>query len=215
MRFHETLNRLQQKFNQLAQPRVPQQPCLDGHNCPEYWPEGVINHNELEGVTFGQHHDHYARYIHAMWQRYAAPGALPIGRAYLIPLQIEFMVTVDRIGMYVGTANGNIRLAIYHDNGDTPVGGALVVESGSVAAIVSKNELTVADTQLAPALYWICVQNDDATLTACRSISYPANAGTLFTRRFGQAYGAFTNPCPATVNDGIVPMAFVRVKSVP
>jgi hypothetical protein len=106
---------------------------------------------------------------------------------------------------------GNIRLGLYRDNGDTPAGGALVVETASVALANFKNEVVIADTVLEPGLYWFALQNDDATPVFITSDQTESLGGTLQCYVFAQGYGAFTDPCPAVAFEMYTPLGFVRV----
>jgi hypothetical protein len=138
-----------------------------------------------------------------------------VGRVYLIPIQVRETVTIDRLGTYLPVGAGNIRMGLYRDNGDTPVGGALIVETASVAAVNGqKNELVIPDTQLLGGLYWGSFQNDDALVQAHLPYQSCRLGGALHCLMYAQAYGAFTNPCPAAADwDGVA--MYLRVKSIP
>lgn len=174
-------------------------------------------HPDLSGVTFAQHHGHYARYNNCVFDLHHLGFGWSTGYIGFVPMQVPFTMTLDRIGYVCGAApSGNARCAIYHDNGDMPDGGALIVETASVAMVARKNELTIADTQLTPGLYWLAYQGDDVpTIFGPHTSQCPG--GTLFCRSAdgGIGYGAFPDPAPATVDDTEVAWQFVRVKSVP
>lgn len=146
--------------------------------------------------------------------------AFVTARCYLAPVQIPVNLTIDRLGwLQDAVSAGNVRMGIYRDMGDTPLGGALVVESASVAkaGTARKMELTIAATQLSPGLYWVCVQSDEATSSFTMGSQDMSNGGTILTCQYdrGGGYGAFTNPCPAITTNAGVAIQFVRVKSIP
>ena len=136
-------------------------------------------------------------------------------RIYLGCIQVPFNVTIDGLFYVVGTAqNGNIRMGLFRDNGDDPSGGALVVESASVAqgAVNEQQMVTVADTVLTPGRYWVAVQTDDISATFLRYFDNSVSTARRYAR--GGAYGPFENPCPAAVLDPVLICCGTRVKSV-
>jgi len=140
-------------------------------------------------------------------------------RCYLAPIEVRVRVTVDRIVVGWRTpAVGNVRAAIYKDNGDTPEGGALVVESASVAKVGTwqKQEIVIASTVLEPGLYWLSIQSDENTSVVDSEVDGIAQGGTLNAKYYdrGGGYGAFTNPCPAVTLTSDCPIIFLRVASV-
>jgi hypothetical protein len=112
-------------------------------------------------------------------------------------------------------------VGIYRDNGDTPVGGAVVVQSASIAKSGTNRtqEFTVATTSLQPGLYWIALVSDENTTKFDRyGVSEFFTGGTFFAAYYdrGGGYGALTDPCPAiTALTSMALHAFVRVASVP
>jgi len=108
---------------------------------------------------------------------------------------------------------------------DRPDGGALVVETASLAQVgmltTSLHFLPIADTQLTPGLYFGAVQGDDATGTSGRFQQpgqWSSNVGgqVIVGSYYDQGYGAFTDPCPVTVpNLNTRPWIVMRVKSIP
>ena len=144
----------------------------------------------------------------------------PAGRVFLVPLQVEVQCHIDTICFVVTTQAGNVRVGIYRDNGDTAAGGALVVESASVAcgAAGSVQEVAVADTELTPGFYWVAIQSDTTTAVLYRGSGAHATSGSLRVERFdnGGGYGAFDNPCPAIGYPGVGHIHFhLLVSSVP
>lgn len=145
-------------------------------------------------------------------------GTMVANRVYLIPLEVEYAlgVTVDRVLLIYDTpVAGNVRAGIYEDNGETPVGGALMVDSGSVAktGTYQKQEVTIAETFLPRGLHWLAVQSDEATTKYCRNIL--GVAGTLRTYQYDPVGYAFTDPCPAVAASNNLPVLGVRVAHIP
>ena len=120
------------------------------------------------------------------------------GRVYLMPLDIPYDVTIDRLFYVVGNAsNGNIRMGLYRKAAlDTVDAGVLVVQSASVAqaAINTQQLVTVVNTVLTPDQYFLAIQGDNVLGTLRRY-----NPVDDIAQRFDQVYGVFTDPCPATV----------------
>lgn len=139
-------------------------------------------------------------------------------RLYATPYQATFRQTLDRIGWCnLDVAQGNVKLAIYEDNGDTPVGGALIVGSASiaVAGIQRKQEATIADTQLDPGLYWLILLALAGLQPNIMRPNSPVRAfGTLFGVVANIASDNLPDPAPAMSQEEI-PTLYVRVKSVP
>ena len=108
---------------------------------------------------------------------------------------------------------GNVRLGLYREGPtpEIPDGGALVVETGSVAQIpgISIQLIAIPPTLLRRGKYWTGIQGDDVT-------------GTYYTLRddasvidamYDHPYGPFTDPCPATGMWQRPAHMFVRVSS--
>lgn len=156
----------------------------------------------------------YHRYIAGVFREELAGVNPGTTLALLTPIQVINRATIDRLGVIVRTAAGNHRLALYEDNGDLPDGGARVVQTASVAAVVNRQEIAIADTELAPGLYWLAHQNDGAGLWIEGPNVMFYTGGTLQGRRLNMAYGAFPDPCPVTIyGEGIY--GFLRVASTP
>ena len=168
-----------------------------------------------QGISGGV--PHYRRYIWDNLVHISNPVAVAV-RVYLCPVEIMVPMTVDRVMFINNTVStGNFRVGIYYDNGDTPAGGALIVESGSVATVgvSQKQEVTIADTSLDEGLYWLAFQKSLAADSHFCNYTRIALGGTLQTHTYASAYGAFTDPCPAVAATGTVPILGVRVASVP
>lgn len=166
----------------------------------------------------GGTHAHYARYLDEVFA-YSTNGVpLPADRMQLVPVQVEHTATLDRLCLLTQVVFGNVRMAIYQDNGDAPDGGALIVETASIALVAdTKNELPIALTQLQPGLYWFALNSDNSANAALNHETREARGGTLIPRNAAQAYGAFPNPCPVTAsgNPEERPWMFARVASSP
>lgn len=167
-------------------------------------------------TTFGTP---YARYILGFpsFQPALSVANGLIARVYLTSIQVPHPIIIDRLGYMVGTVQaGNIRVGLYRDGtvADAPAGGALVVESASVAqtSVNSLQLVTVADTLVMKGLYWFAWQCSDATATAWMWRDNNGIWPNCYTR--GGGYGAFTNPCPATAGvAGDNMLCLMRVKT--
>lgn len=169
-------------------------------------------------------HRHYKRMV---WSElaYLGYGTLvesEIGRCRLIPVQIEEQCTAEILGHVNETpiVEGNFRQCIYRDGtlGDHPAGGALVVESASVAlaAASQKDEVAIASTTLTPGLYWLGMQIDTAGSEFYRPIAAIASGGTLLNYYYdvGGGYGPFTDPCP-NVLPSYTQHQYIMISSTP
>lgn len=168
------------------------------------------------GDVYGDRYERtYRRYLIPFFGTYNDWFTLTANTVYIVPMEVPYRCVVDRIVVaYYGPVAGNIRACIYRDNGETPVGGALIVESASVAktGTVRKQEITIADTLLRPGLYWLAINTDESTTNIIHI--WPWNlGGTLICYTYALAYGAFTNPCPAAAG-GAAPMATLRVRNI-
>lgn len=174
-------------------------------------------HNHPAALGFALHHDHYHRMLECAFT--ASNDDLGQDEyCLLVPLIVPYLMTVDRIGWINTTPSaGNMRACLYMDNGDIPQGGALIVESASVASPGAnrKMEVTIADTQLTPALYWIAMQTSAWDDEIANNIDDQSLGGTLQGYGFDIAYAAFPDPCPVVAVEAFVWWAYVRVKSVP
>lgn len=144
------------------------------------------------------------------------------GRVYISPLIIKFTCTISHVGWVNRVVSGNVIVGLYADNGDTPVGGAVIDESVSgaiVAGVNEKKEVALPNTpQLTPGLYWIASEFDDALDEIARHNLHQSLGGTLNLHRYnrGGGYGALTDPCPATtIESEQLPTMYVVVSSVP
>jgi len=161
----------------------------------------------------------YLRYLTPVFPYRYSTLTMTANRCYLMPIQVPIRLTVDRICIpWAGTVAGNIRAGIYKDNGETPEGGDLLVESASVAKSGTNRlqEITITDTQLDAGLYWVAIQGDESTTEVERSTGRYYHNGALQEYYYDLgAYGPFTDPCPAvTVGGNYCPLVVLRVKEV-
>lgn len=143
----------------------------------------------------------YGRWIESVvfYPEFSTPFG-GVGRVHISQLAIPWTVEIDRLSYVVGPVSaGNVRMGLYREGptADLPDGGGLIVESGSVAQIAafSLHVITIPDTILRSGPYFLAVQGDDVTGTFLRA--FTDNASVL-ARLYNQAYGPFTDPCPAT-----------------
>ena len=163
----------------------------------------------------------YMKYLKSLFDMRADATLTHVAnRVYLTPIEVPVRLTVDRICVSkLGVAAGNYRAGIYKDNGNTPTGGALVVESDSIAkgGAWASIELTIAATQLEPGLYWIAILSDEATTQVLATYNSEGVGLSVENRYYDiGAYGALTNPCPATLlaPNGNCPNSMLRVSSI-
>lgn len=99
--------------------------------------------------------------------------------------------TATAIVLYIATAAGNIRAAIYNNTGaDLPDN--LLVESASVAAVTGWNTLDITDTYLPAGEYWIGLQfSDDACI---RRVENVVGTNPSWIEITPHVYGAFPDP---------------------
>lgn len=165
--------------------------------------------------------ENYLRHIHDIffWDAGQNMTFVNIGRVFLVPIQVPFTLTIDTLGTIARNTGFNIRMAIYDDNGDTPVGGALLGETGIInVAATGKVEGAITSVQLTPGLYWLAIQGDDTLGQIYRHATDAYQGGTLLAYRFENAGGfaAFEDPCPATATDTTGPgTMYALVASVP
>lgn len=169
-------------------------------------------------------HGHGARMIGDIfaggigWQPSGNSHVMTANEVDMVPAQVPFLRTADRLGFIVHAAGtGNVRVGIYRDNGDTPVGGELVVQSASVAVIAGgqKQEVVIVDTILIPGLYWFAIVNDtgDADLARPEVNWRAVVGGTLIPRKYTVVYAnGLTDPCPAVTIEGEITSMFARVE---
>jgi len=138
-------------------------------------------------------------------------------RVYLNPVVIPRALVVDQIvPTWSGVAAGNVRVGLFKDNGNTPVGGALIVESASTAKSGTnrKQEISIAETILTKSIVWVFVYSDEATTQVVCGSKLASLEGTLQPCYFNQAYGALPAVCPALAGSNYGATAMLHVKRV-
>ena len=144
-------------------------------------------------------HLHYTRVIgqERSTGEWFSSAAQVANRLYAIPIQVFRRFAVSKLGWVISVQAGNIRTGIYRDNGDTPVGGALLIDNGGVACGLGNRKQEVDCVLiLEPGLYWLAMVCDAApTLIASQGIG--VLGGTLLKGRVAFAYAALPNPFPA------------------
>ena len=169
----------------------------------------------------------YARFLFCYWwdpQSQTGYQNFVIGRVALVPFVVAHTYYIDQfiLPLRAGSASGNnFRACIYADNGDTPVGGKLMVDSGQFTGKYPYNpdvapltpSITLANqVRLDAGQYWVGAQSDSAVPAFSRNNSFaggtdcvavnslPASfLGSYYDNPGG--FGAFQNPCPAVTQD--------------
>lgn len=139
------------------------------------------------------------------------------GRVFLVPIDIPWAVSVDRILWGIGdTANGGggVRAAIYKEGATVglPDGGELIVEGvGSFAKgqLYYINLVTIAETALSQQRAWLGIQSEVTGASFCCGLDVSKIIGRRFDISGG--YAAFPDPCPTTTGTSFPPRMKVRV----
>jgi len=77
------------------------------------------------------------------------------------------------------------------------------------------HEITIADTELEPGVYWVAIEGDENTTTIVMGGNSFYAAGALESKYYDLAgYGPFTAPCPAVSHGNYHPLVVLRVKEV-
>ena len=136
---------------------------------------------------------------------------------YLGPIEVKCRSTIDRIAIVYDTpCAGNIRAGLYYDNGYTPVGGALLVETAALAktGTFRIHELPIVDTLIEPGMYWMGILSDDPTTAVVMQGPWQLRAGDgarlCYYNRGG--FLPLLNPCPAVGYVTDTPWFYLRVK---
>ncbi len=130
------------------------------------------------------------------------------GRVFLTAIWIPRSMVLSRMTeetVVGGGAGTKFRVGLYQDNGQTPNGGALIVDSGAQdATAVNANTITFATTQyVQPGMIWAALETGDALIQFRRYNGLPSLndlsgeflTGCSFDRAGG--YGALPATCPA------------------
>lgn len=162
-----------------------------------------------------------SRILKSLW--YTSTGSavwVAADRVHIHPLIVPFGVRVDRIGhVNHNPVSGNCYKGIYRDNGDTPVGGELIVQTGSVAVglVNQVSEDAITEVYLEPGVYWIAMIVDNNTHQVRIPGYRMVQGGTLTGHKYDRAggvYGPLTDPCPATTVQTAIPQFTLRVSDV-
>jgi len=126
----------------------------------------VVEHTNLGGVAFAQHHSHYERYIPTIggFHELIYGGGVAVGRVFYSPIIIPEVMTIDRLGCsHGGVGAGNFYLAIFDSLNEAPVNRLGVTLATLAAGINQKQqvELTVASLQLNPGYYFGAIVMDN------------------------------------------------------
>jgi len=95
------------------------------------------------------------------WPNYAQSADVltitpTVGQLHAYPIVVTATHTYVALGLFSvapGTT-GIMRVGIYADNGGTPVGGALVLDAGTIAIVINGNTKAISQS-LAPGVYWL------------------------------------------------------------
>ncbi len=134
------------------------------------------------------------------------------GRVFLTPFWLARAVIVSRIGCQVTTVGGVgtfLRLGLYRDVEGTPATGALIVDSGNIAAdVLGIRTFTFTNPVFLEAgIVWGALETQDAIVVFNRYSGQPGFAEVGSERLSGGRYdrgggfGALTDPCPAVTSD--------------
>lgn len=163
----------------------------------------------------------------------SAPGS---GSIRLFPAYIKELVTINALGVRIGTASaGNIQAAIYANNPATgrPTGPALAsTASMSTASVTSVN--AAVNLQLGPGLYWFATNSDNASsIPAMNSANTPVMAALIGSATqstclgsssgiagvsVAQTFGTWPDLTSATfieVGSGSIPIVQFKIASAP
>lgn len=157
--------------------------------------------------------------LHGFYGLSSGTQAGTAGRVFLTPLWIPRSAIISRISINVSTAGGastSLRLGLYNDNGGTPDGGALLEDSGNIAATSTGVKTFTLGSQryLEAGLYWLAYETEDGIIVVNR------HNGTAFFTEIGDekmqgchydrggGFGALTDPCPSVTANNSANIAF-------
>jgi preprotein translocase subunit SecG len=111
-------------------------------------------------------------------------------------------LTVNTLYVYMDSAGGNLKLAVYSDAGTKP--GSLIVGSASGSGVSGWNSRSVTSTYLAAGSYWLVYMNDD-------NVGANRNAASGSTPRSYKAYtyGDWPASWPSGSADNSRPVASI------
>lgn len=142
----------------------------------------------------------------------------------LCPIYFPAAMTISQMtcNIIVAGAGGTfLRLGLYADNGGSPLGGALLFDSGNINAAVTGPVNAAFPVPLARpkgvSTWAAIITNSALQLAICQTRLGLVEVGAEMMNGcdYAQAFGAFTNPCPAVAAEDEARMwGFVRVDSV-
>jgi hypothetical protein len=154
---------------------------------------GVLFHPQAISVaTFGPTSDlgDAALMCGTTWT--AATAWPAANRALYMPVRIEMPMTVFKMAFIVGVQSGNCDVGIYDEKGNR------LVSAGSTAvAAAGFQSVDIADTLLAPGIYFLAMNCDNTTATFNKANGVPALLEQICGMQ-QQAVGAVALPNPAT-----------------
>ena len=139
-------------------------------------------------------------------------------RVSIQPIYIPRKTTINAVGFRQGGAGAaatDFRLGIYADNGNTPVGGALLFDSGEVAADGAngpKEKAISPAIEALPGYVWAALLTEDTLFDFIRSGANSLILSTEFQGVFYTlgAFGALTDPCPSITETTAAPFFYIR-----
>lgn len=130
-------------------------------------------------------------------------------RVWLCPIYLPKAAVLSNLSTEIAIAGGvgtSLRLGLYADNGGTPVGAAVLVQSGNIAADSAVVKSFTFTPITVPAGYvWAALETADATIQFRRfsTIALWNEVGSEMTKGCFYDRGSFgdlTSPCPAVTS---------------
>lgn len=139
------------------------------------------------------------------------------GRVFLALMYLPYPSRVSQIIVQIITAGGagtKFRVGMYLDNGNTPVGAALMIDSGDIdATITGSRVIILATPQDMPAgFHWMCFETQDAVIQyqGYNAGGFPLDTTqNVFGCSFDQAYGALPALCPAVAGNTLASLVLL------
>lgn len=151
-------------------------------------PDGTPVLSPLLGTILQRHVA--GRWYHAAQMATSSGAAMTTGNARLVPFFLLETITISDLGCRIQTAasGGNLALAIYASDATTQYPtGTPVASTGSISTTSSgpvSADITGADVQLTPGLYWMAV-SVDATASSVVTTTAQSNSFTWMTFLLG------------------------------
>jgi len=153
--------------------------------------------------VFGKYTIGWPRFLIPMWGFGTTAMTGVALRVWLASVYVAENCKVDQISVNINTASAGmrIRIGVYADNGGTPQGGALLVDSGDidVSTTGTKTYAISPAVNLVKGTVWVCVLTEDAVMAFNRSAGTASYLGGVMDGCYYtlDAWGALTDPCPA------------------